>query len=98
MVYGSGGDVPTVGRFFCDSSTPVVENQTASLNLFPNPAKDYVYINGLENPAAVEMFNLSGIRILSYTVNPGEPLFFNGVPSGIYVLRINAKVLKLHIN
>ena len=98
VVYGSGGDVPTVGRFFCDSSTPVEENQTASLNLFPNPAKDYVYINGLENPAAVEMFNLSGIRILSYTVNPGEPLFFNGVPSGIYVLRINGKVLKLHIN
>ena len=68
------------------SETNVLQETGKSpVMVFPNPAKDRATIEGIE-PAEIQIYNLQGqsVRIFSDT----NEIDVNGLPEGIYLLRI----------
>lgn len=57
-----------------------------SLNIYPNPATDYLNISGLENTAYYEIIDING-RVVQ-TGNTGNYLALNSFPTGLYILHI----------
>lgn len=65
----------------------VVENDLASLLLYPNPTSGRVYIKGLAEPARVEVYTMQG-QLISELITSNGFLDLN-VESGIYLLKIS---------
>jgi len=64
----------------------IEENESNSVvTCSPNPANDYVYINGIE-PAEVQVYNALGQLVK--TVRNSNDVSLEGLPQGVYLLRI----------
>jgi len=92
----NGGDtIYVVGtdsfQLFGDEGTIVplgVNDKNApSFNVYPNPAKDIVYISGTEGMANVTMFDLQG-RVVKQVSTQSSTIQVSDLPSGMYVIRI----------
>ena len=71
-----------------NQQTGVVETwRAASLQVYPNPAKDYIFIQSPNPVERVEIYNQSGICVLIKD-NPAEQLNVSGLADGIYFVRI----------
>lgn len=70
-----------------DTVSGVSDINDKKIVVFPNPAKDYIYIGGLDQPALVEIYNLYGQCILKDRFE--NKLNVTGLKSGIYILKIN---------
>jgi hypothetical protein len=55
--------------------------------LYPNPARNVLYINTEINAGMVEIFNLLGSRVLVTDLESGS-VDISGLKEGIYTLRI----------
>ncbi len=75
--------------------TGLEESASESFAVFPNPAKDYLTIQGpSESLAAVELTSIQGELVLSSTMPAGQlSLFVGGLSEGMYVLRITSSNL-----
>ncbi len=64
--------------------------QDLDVAIFPNPAQQYIYINGLKNTTQVHLFSITGEQILSknLSVNDNE-LSLQNIPNGVYFLTLN---------
>lgn len=86
-------DSTFVAYFEADEPQGINEVSEGTIQVYPNPTTDLLYINGTFGCA--ELYNLSGQRLLS-TLEPVISL--EGVPSGQYLLVINGtttiKILK----
>ena len=87
---------------FCAWSTPVKDfNNSNMVNIFPNPASDYVNINILDKRiASINVVNVIGRRITKFNVdadrNDAIRVPLDKVADGIYLLQfadLNGKVL-----
>ncbi|MFA5163588.1 MAG: T9SS type A sorting domain-containing protein [Patescibacteria group bacterium] len=67
-----------------DIVTGLEENQATSLKVYPNPVKDYLYLDNALNPV-VEIFDALGNLVL--TANATR-LDLSTLPSGLYLCRI----------
>ena len=75
----------------------VSENKsTASTVIFPNPAQTEVWINNDKNTSA-EIYSLSGSVIKNQVVGVGEAIQLDGIPAGVYLLKIENDVHRLVI-
>ena len=78
-------------RFKDDEPDPGVAcqmPQRAGLNLYPNPAKDWVRLRA-QTPGRVQVFTSSGIKVLEQQVEAGDnTLSVQGLPGGLYILRL----------
>ncbi len=66
----------------------LVSNEQGTINVFPNPAKDILYIEGLENNALIQVYDLNGKKLIEKNIN-GETLDVKSLTSGVYILNIN---------
>lgn len=57
---------------------------TSILNIFPNPADDYISINGLSDASNVSVFDLDGKKVLS--ASNSEKIDVSGLNKGIYMV------------
>ena len=78
----------------CAGITPAEEPGLASLLLYPNPTSGELFLDGL-NPAArlkYTIYSYSGQRLRSGLVEGGSSpsLSLSGLPSGLYLIRIQA--------
>ena len=65
------------------------DEQLANLNIYPNPATDMINISYPTSIESIEMFDLTGRKILSKTVSEKETqLNISHLNSGIYILNI----------
>ena len=64
----------------------------ADIKIYPNPASDMVMIDGLDQPAKITLFTISGQIIKSEV---GTQLQVSDVPHGDYLLLVNNQVVKL---
>lgn len=69
----------------------VDENKLGRLTVFPNPAKDFLEVDGLQNSEVFEFFGMDGKCVMSGVLSPGEKLSFHSFQSGSYVLRIGSQ-------
>ena len=73
------------------SQTTNIKDNTNSINYYPNPAKDYIYINGANNDY-VEIYDIMG-RLVKQSI--GNRIDISSLISGIYVLRIGEENIKI---
>jgi len=69
-----------------------LNNKTAVLNVYPNPAADYINISGAtQEKLIVLLFNSNGQRMNIPINNNGSraTLYVSGVVPGIYFIQIN---------
>lgn len=66
---------------------PEIGNVTQSVGCYPNPAKDFVRIEGTK-AAEVQVYNALGQMVK--TVKGSNEINVNGLPEGVYLLRITA--------
>ena len=76
----------------------VDDNHSISLNIFPNPASDYLQIESqfpLEN---IRLYDMSGRKVAeTNTTNPTTTLDISSLRNGMYTLNVgsfNAKIIK----
>lgn len=75
--------------------TAVEEVADNGILLYPNPAVEYICINGVPTDANISVFNINGLLISNMKAD-GNVLSINvaNCKSGIYFVRINSEVVK----
>lgn len=69
------------------SNTEEIDRQ--AIRVYPNPVRNGLFsIDGLEQAAGVEVFNLTGQRVKSFTYNPGRWYSVEELPRGTYIVRL----------
>ena len=70
------------------SGTTGIREQTRGLSIYPNPADQFIFLEGLEKYESIELWELSGKMLLKV---PGEhkQLDVSGFKNGIYLLVFN---------
>lgn len=85
---------PDLGSFEFTASILAV-NESAkknTINVYPNPVVDYVYINNDSRIKDVEVYNVSGQRILNETINAEKgSVDMRRAPAGVYILKVNSE-------
>ncbi|MFM2230401.1 MAG: hypothetical protein RL607_1659 [Bacteroidota bacterium] len=75
---------------------------TSSVWVYPNPANDFVKVNGVTQPTQISIWDVTGKQVLEKTVNSDQSMDISTLQLGIYVMKINSatqiKELKLVIN
>lgn len=62
------------------------------LTVYPNPAKDEIYIEQLNNGTLIEIFDAVGKRLLKFnSVSPKETISVAGWPRGSYIVKASYK-------
>lgn len=63
-----------------------------TVSFYPNPVVDYLYINNDSRIKDVEVYNFSGQRILSETINAEKgSVDMRRAPAGVYILKVNGE-------
>ncbi len=104
IIYYRLQQVDIDGQFDLSKIVPVrIGDGVSTPYLFPNPVRDqtYLMINSDENiDQAIEIFDLASHLIFTQTVtlqkgNNSVPLYLDGLPVGVYMLRNGSAVIKL---
>ena len=76
---------------FAESNTGIEELGISSFFVFPNPVSNTLYIQGVDENAALEVFNLTGKSVIK---EKGTELDVTSLNQGTYILRINNQYVK----
>ncbi len=76
-----------------------LQELSKSFTYYPNPTKDFVCLDGLPAKALVELFSISGERILQSEASEEGCLLLDlrQYPKGLYILRAGNKTIKLQL-
>jgi hypothetical protein len=75
--------------------TSVDENGLESVSLYPNPANDKLFLEGLEEDCEISIYNAMGMKVKTMTLQGDAEINISGLPAGLYLLRIdNQRTLK----
>lgn len=80
---------PNVGQKWFSSLATKTFNDL-NVGIFPNPAKDYIVISGIENEGTIEIYNVSGSLLLNDSFT-GETRLKIGLSSGMYLAKIKSE-------
>jgi len=69
-------------------STP--DNLQLKVAIYPNPASNYIMISGIENEATLEIYAISGQRILNLKCNDNAKISLD-LASGLYLAKITSE-------
>lgn len=59
------------------------------INIYPNPAKDNIYIDGAERNSNINIYDLKGRLVNSSIINDNKTIQTKGIKEGLYLLQIN---------
>jgi hypothetical protein len=76
---------------FAESATDIEELGISSIFVFPNPVSNTLYIQGVDENAALEVYNLTGKSVIK---EKGTELDVTSLNQGTYILRINNQYVK----
>ena len=75
--------------------TSVDENGLESVSLYPNPANDKLFLEGLEEDCGISIYNAMGMKVKTMTLQGDAEINISELPAGLYLLRIgNQRTLK----
>ena len=77
-------------RIANNSAYGITETTKREISVYPNPANDFLLINGADNGAIIKIFDLSG-KLISLYQNNGEPLDIRNFQTGAYILLVENK-------
>lgn len=64
-------------------------------NVYPNPAKSFIKISGLENSTDYEIFSIDGKLIKKGKANPNSEINISTLVKGTYILKFNNQSVKI---
>ena len=75
------------------------EGESVALSVMPNPANDFIRVNGLNGLEVVNIYNTLGQVVKSARLSDGESLNISNLSAGIYMLRSenSAQVVKFTV-
>lgn len=76
---------------FAESATDIEELGISSIFVFPNPVSNTLYIQGIDDDASLEVYNLTGKSVIK---DKGIELDVTSLNQGTYILRINNQYVK----
>lgn len=60
------------------------------VTVYPNPAEQFIILDGINDNAKIDIFNITGQRVKSFSVETnGEQMDISDLNSGIYLTRVN---------
>lgn len=62
----------------------------AQMSIYPNPANDYIKINGFTKEQHFTIYNTIGTKIISGMINQEEKINIQNLISGVYVLKLDS--------
>ncbi len=67
-----------------------IEDQESNpLTVYPNPARDYITVGGLQSAGILKVFDAAGKPVLQHLVtSPEERLYVGNFPQGVYILTV----------
>ncbi|MDA3823884.1 MAG: T9SS type A sorting domain-containing protein [Bacteroidales bacterium] len=72
------------------SLEPKIVARSNSVNVYPNPARSYINIEGMEGDYKIDIYDILGKKIKSHSHRGGnEQLDLTGFPEGLYMLVLN---------
>ena len=71
--------------------TSVDENGTEAISLYPNPANDKLYLEGLEEECEISIFNTAGMKVKTMTLQGDAEINVSELPAGLYLVRIGSR-------
>ncbi|SNT11862.1 Por secretion system C-terminal sorting domain-containing protein [Ekhidna lutea] len=79
-------------RYFDGLTTLSTENPKPAL-IYPNPAKDYITIQGLEGAGTIEIYLASGAKVFEKTTKnlKNHQIDISELKQGLYLLKINSQ-------
>lgn len=85
-----------IDKIVFSDQTEAISNVTVpSVQVFPNPTQDILFVRGIEGKQTVRIFSMQGLLILSAeTMNGEAQLYVGGIQNGTYLLQIGAQVVK----
>jgi hypothetical protein len=66
--------------------------EISKISLYPNPATEYFYIEGLQQTVNVSFYSMDGKHIKSFEHNPQSPIQTKDLNSGTYLVSIKSYV------
>ena len=82
----------TLAAFF--NGTGVDENGFSTINLYPNPAKDKIRIEGLEGRKEIRIYDSVGMIVKTLNINGEEEIDIHDLNAGLYFLNVEGHVMK----
>lgn len=83
---------------FVQSSTEsnIVDNNSNSITIFPNPTRDVLFVNGLNPNDVVRLFDLQGKLILTSvtSIDGKSQISVSQLPNGVYLLQVGVEIMK----
>ena len=84
-----------------DFNSELIQNRSNSktkINIYPNPATEFIHINGRKDGELikVELLNLYGHVIYRSTIKSPNKISLNGITSGLYILNLTQKNVKTY--
>ena len=98
MQFVMSGDKPTK-EVKIMKTLAVEEVDVSDLRVYPNPATDYVQVEGAKAGASIALYSLEGIRLLAAEANEAGAveLDLTTLPAGNYVVKAGGKHLTLSV-
>lgn len=91
-----------IWKFFSlkiEASTSNEEVLNSRLNVFPNPANDFIYLEGLDNASNYSFYSIDGkIVEKGYLPKGKEKIEVQRMDSGFYILEIGKQAFKIYKN
>ena len=82
-----------VTNFFIDSDPVSVANvEKTSVNVYPNPASNFINVEASSNISNVEIYTISGQKVGDFTANGTQTVIStSNLSNGMYMMRINTE-------
>ena len=75
--------------------TGIQDNVMQSVSLFPNPTTQFFTVQGLYKETSIQIFDLTGKKVLEKIMQPEEKIDVAKWSKGIYVIKVEGRTAKL---
>jgi surface protein len=99
QIDGAAG-TPEQGRFdgtFEYSSIISVKNDAALFGIYPNPAQNHLFVRNPAPYTEVSISDMEGKLLLKKKIKAATPIDINGLPPGLFVVKVGLETQKLVI-
>lgn len=83
------------GSVIKDNNLTVNEHSKNKVNVYPNPAKSFIKITGLENSTHYEIYSADGKLMKKDITYPDSEINISNFVKGVYFLKFNQEVIKI---
>lgn len=70
--------------------TSIAENNANDINVFPNPASDFIELKGVEAGSSIRIYDINGREVISCKVESNKAISISKLHAGVYTVRITS--------